>query len=119
MTDAAAGPSGLVLGSQDATPLELWIGVLPGQNVELDDLVEVLTLTADGREVRFYGVVDQVRKRYEGAAFDSDAFRHAEGTLPIEVSYAAHVMVTRIDPEVFVPPSPATSVVPTASSRFQ
>jgi len=119
VTDGVIGPSGLVLGSQDATPLELWIGVLPGQNVELDDLVEVLTLTADGREVRFYGVVDQVRKRYEGAAFDSDAFRHAEGTLPVEVSYAAHVMVTRIDPEVFVPPSPGDEAVVVRGEAFQ
>ena len=35
-----------------------------------------------------------------------DAFRASAGTLPVDVSYAAHVQVTRIDPEVFVPPHP-------------
>ncbi|MGH7283935.1 MAG: ATP-binding protein, partial [Polyangiaceae bacterium] len=56
--------------------------------------------------VRFFGITDIVRKRYEGQAFDTDAFRATEGTLPVDVSYAAHVQVTRIDPEVFVPPHP-------------
>ena len=54
----------------------------------------------------FYGIVDLVRKRYEGAEFDTDAFRAADGALPVDVSYAAHVQVTRIEPEVFVPAAP-------------
>jgi hypothetical protein len=56
--------------------------------------------------VQYYGVVDLVRKRYEGTQFDTDAFRAAAGTLPVDVSYAAHVQVTRVDPEIFVPPHP-------------
>ena len=36
----------------------------------------------------------------------STAFRVAEGTLPADVSYAAHVQVTRVEPELFVPPTP-------------
>jgi len=100
-------PVGRVLGSVDVTPLELWIGVETGKQVELDDLVVSETAGArDGEQVRYYGVVDIVRKRYEGVSFDSDAFRAAEGTMPVDVSYAAHVQITRIVPEVFVPPHP-------------
>lgn len=99
-------PEGRVLGSVDATPLEFWIGVGEKERLQLDDVVEVVTRLPDGQEIRFYGMVDQVRKKYEGASFDSDAFRAAEGTLPVEVSYAAHIQTTRIYPEVFVPPHP-------------
>ncbi|MDR7601745.1 MAG: ATP-binding protein, partial [Armatimonadota bacterium] len=94
---------GVVLGTLDATPLEFWIGVQEGGVVQLDDLVVAETALPSGQRVRFYGVVDQVRKRYEGTYYDTDAFRVTDGMLPADVSYAAHVQVTRIDPEVFVP----------------
>lgn len=85
---------GLILSSQDATPLEFWVGVRSGSQLELDDLVVVETLSPRQQTVRFFGIVDVVRKRYEGAQYDSDAFRAAAGTLPADVSYAAHVQVT-------------------------
>src|SRR6185369_4770137 len=105
--------------SVDATPLEFWVGVRDGQDVQLDDLVQVDTPSSAGTPVRFYGVVDQVRKRYEGAQFDTDAFRAAQGTLPVEVSYAAHVQVTRIDPERFIPPRPGDEVRVVRGEDFQ
>lgn len=101
---------GVVLGSQDATPLECWVAVRAGSDLMLDDLVAIESADAQNRPVRFYGVVDQVRKRYEGTQFDSDAFRVKEGTLPAEVSYAGHVRVTRVEPEVFFPPTPGDEV---------
>jgi DNA helicase HerA-like ATPase len=110
---------GVVLGSMDATPLDFWIGVGEGQRVQLDDLVVVETAAPGDLIVRFYGVVDIVRKRYEGTKFDTDAFRATDGTLPVEVSYAAHVQVTRIDPEVFVPPHPGNSVRVVRGEDFQ
>ena len=113
MPDPSASASstvGLVLGSQDATPLEFWVGVGEGGRLQLDDLVVTKTRLDDGDEVTFYGIVDVVRKRFEGSPFDTDAFRVAEGTLPADVSYAAHVQVTRVEPEVFVPPSPGNPV---------
>ena len=111
---------GVVLGSQDATPLEFWIGVQGDAVVQLDELVQVtVTLEATGEVVEFYGIVDEVRKRYEGSQFDTDAFHASKGTLPVEVSYAAHVQVTRIDPEVFVPPDPGTEVQVVRGEAFQ
>ncbi|MCS7172801.1 MAG: ATP-binding protein [Armatimonadetes bacterium] len=110
---------GVVLGTLDATPLEFWIGVQEGGVVQLDDLVVAETRLPDGQRVRFYGVVDQVRKRYEGTYYDNDAFRVTDGMLPADVSYAAHVQVTRIDPEVFIPPSPGDRARVVRGEEFQ
>jgi DNA helicase HerA-like ATPase len=81
-----------------------------GSQLELDDLVVVETQSPRGQSVSFFGIVDMVRKRYEGAQYDSDAFRAASGTLPVDISYAAHVQVTRVDPEIFIPPQPGDRV---------
>ena len=111
-------PVGVVLGSEDAGPLEFWVGVSEGRFLQLDDLVTVEAVV-DGEVVSFFGIVDVVRKRYEGAQFDSDAFRASEGILPVDVSYAAHVQVTRIDPEVFVPPHPGSEVRIVRGEQFR
>lgn len=109
---------GVVLGSEDAAPLDFWIGVKDGCVVQLDDLIVAHATLPDGMAVAYYGIVDQVRKRFEGRTFDSDAFRAAEGTLPVATSYAAHVQVTRIDPEVFAPPQPGDPVAVVRGEAF-
>jgi uncharacterized protein len=120
MPDSLSSPVvGLVLGSQDSTPLEFWAGVRDGAQVQLDDLVVTRTTLADGQTVTFYGIVDIVRKRFEGSQFDTDAFRVADGTLPADVSYAAHVQVTRVEPEVFVPPGPGEPVSVVRDEEFR
>jgi hypothetical protein len=110
---APAGTSpyiGRVLGTEDATPLEFWVGVDPDQFLQLDDVVATERVLPDGTEVRIYGVVDQVRARHEGARFDSDVFLISEGILPADVQEAALVRPTRFDPETFVPPQPGQAV---------
>ena len=116
---AAIDTEGLILGSHDAMPLEFWVGVAEGRQLELDDLVMVETVSPRGPTVRFFGIIDVVRKRYEGAQYDTDAFRASEGTLPVDVSYTAHVQVTRIDPEVFIPPHPGNRVRLVKGADFQ
>jgi len=101
---------GRVLGTDDASPLDFWVAVAEGHYLQLDDVVCLRTPLPDGTEVAIYGVVDQVRARYEGARFDSDVFRAAEGVLPVGIATAAHVAVTRVEPEVFVPPAPGQPV---------
>jgi len=101
---------GRVLGTQDAMPLDFWVGVAEGQYIQLDDVVVVETPLPDGRVIRLFGVVDVVRARHEGAKFDSDVFLIEEGVLPASVAQAAHVRVTRVEPEVFVPPRPGQEV---------
>ncbi|MGH8909874.1 MAG: ATP-binding protein [Egibacteraceae bacterium] len=101
---------GRVIGTEDATPLEFWVAVGPGEFLQLDDVV-ALERTPPGRgPVRIYGMVSQVRARHEGARFDSDVFLIADGLLPAEVCEAAQVMATRFEPEVFVPPLPGCPV---------
>jgi DNA helicase HerA-like ATPase len=108
---------GRVLGTQDAMPLEFWVAVEPGQYLQLDDVIEVATHLPDGSEVRLYGVVDLVRARHEGPRFDSDVFLVEEGVLPALVAQAAHVKVTRVEPEIFVPPLPGQEVRRASGAR--
>ena len=104
MADEAA--VGRVLGTEDATPLEFWVGVGEGSYLQLDDVVALERSLPGGEAVRIYGIVSQVRARHEGARFDSDVFLIEDGVLPAEVSEAALVSATRFEPEVFVPPLP-------------
>ena len=99
---------GLVLGTDEATPLEFWVAVAPGQHLQLDDVVAADRILPTGEKVSIYGIVGQVRARHEGARFDSDVFLIADGILPAEVTEAAQVQVTRVVPETFVPPLPGT-----------
>jgi uncharacterized protein len=103
---------GQVLGTEDATPLEFWVGIDPesGQYLQLDDVVALDRRLPDGRDVRISGVVTQVRARHEGSRFDGDVFLVSEGVLPADLSEAAQVQATRFEPEVFVPPHPGTPV---------
>lgn len=108
MADEAA--VGRVLGTEDATPLEFWVGVGEGAYLQLDDVVALERSLPGGEQVRIYGVVSQVRARHEGARFDSDVFLIEQGILPAEISEAAMVSTTRFEPEVFVPPLPGEAV---------
>lgn len=101
---------GRVIGTEDATPLEFWVAVAPQRHLQLDDVVAVDRELPTGERIVLYGIVAQVRARHEGARFDSDVFLIAEGVLPAEVSEAALVQLTRVQPEVFVPPLPGTAV---------
>ena len=100
---------GRVLGTDPAHPLDFWIGVTEESYLQLDDIVAVNTEVPGRGTITLYGVVDSVRAKYEGARFDSDVFRVAQGVLPVGIATAAHVSVTRIEPEIYVPPQPGQS----------
>ncbi|HEX5543092.1 MAG TPA: ATP-binding protein [Micromonospora sp.] len=101
---------GRVLGTADATPLQFWTAVAPDSYLQLDDVVVTRRELPDREPVTISGVVTQVRARHEGAQFDSDVFAIAEGTLPAQVQEAAEITTTRVDPELYVPPTPGASV---------
>lgn len=103
-------PIGMVLGTEDVTPTVFWFAVAAGASVQLDDLIVVETRKPDGKKVTFYGLVDNVRKRHEGVVFETDVEDVVAGILPASVSYAARVLVTRVDPENFIPPQPGDVV---------
>jgi hypothetical protein len=101
---------GRIIGTEQSTPLEFWVGVAPDRYLQLDDVVALDRVLPTGEVVSIYGMVTQVRARHEGAHFDSDVFLIADGVLPAEVSEAATVQATRFEPETFVPPRPGTIV---------
>ncbi len=101
---------GRVLGTDPSHALEFWAAVRDDSYLQLDDIVAVESEVPGRGSITHYGVVDMVRARYEGAKFDSDVFRVSDGVLPVGISNAAHVSVTRIEPEVFVPPAPGRAV---------
>ena len=105
------GPEvGRVLGTADATPLTFWVAVASGAYLQLDDVVVTQRELPDQPPVTIAGVVTAVRARHEGALFDSDVFAIADGTLPAQIQEAAEVTTTRVEPEVYVPPSPGAVV---------
>jgi DNA helicase HerA-like ATPase len=106
----AGEPVGRVLGTADATPLQFWTAVNAGSWLQLDDVVVTHRELPDREPVTIAGVVTAVRARHEGAQFDSDVFAIAEGMLPAQVQEAAEITTTRVDPEVYVPPSPGAVV---------
>jgi DNA helicase HerA-like ATPase len=101
---------GRVLGTEDSTPLEFWVGLAPERYLQLDDVVATERTPPGGEAVKIYGVVSQIRARHEGARFDSDVFLISDGVLPGEVVEAAQITATRLEPEVFVPPLPGAGV---------
>jgi uncharacterized protein len=101
---------GLVVGTVPATPLRFSVGLAPGQYVQLDDVV-VTTRPLPGRDpVQISGVVTNVEAVHEGARFASDVFLIQQGALPAEIAEVAEVTVTRVEPELYVPPLPGTPV---------
>ncbi|MFC6084843.1 ATP-binding protein [Sphaerisporangium aureirubrum] len=101
---------GRVLGTQAASPLSFWVGVEAGRVLQLDDVVVTRREVPGIGPVLVAGVVVGVEARHEGAGFDSDVFLIAEGALPAAVMESAEVRVTRLEPEVFVPPVPGAVV---------
>ncbi|GII92766.1 ATPase [Sinosporangium siamense] len=97
-----------MLGTQAASPLSFWVGLEPGKVVQLDDVVVTRREVPGQGEVLVAGVVTNVEARHEGASFDSDVFLIADGKLPAAVVESAEVRVTRVEPEVFVPPLPGS-----------
>src|SRR3954447_25593594 len=106
----ASGAIGKVLGTQDATPLEFWVALNDTSYLQLDDVVAVGTDVPGAGALRISGVVDMVRARHEGSRFDSDVFLADQGLLPVQTARAAHVVSTRFEPELYVPPIPGDAV---------
>ena len=101
---------GLVIGTVPATPLRFSVGLAPGQYLQLDDVV-VTSRDLPGRApVQIAGLVTDVEAVHEGARYASDVFLIQQGALPAEVCEVAEVTVTRVEPEIYVPPLPGAAV---------
>ena len=107
---------GRVIGTQDATPLEFWVWLEEGEPIQVDDAIVVETDSPNG-PLKLFGMVDIVRARHQGSTFDSDVVE-AERGLPVELSIAAHVKVTRLIPEYYYPPMPGDPVRTVEDEEF-
>ena len=105
-TNEVSEPVGMVLGTEDATPLAFWVAVGEEAYLQLDDAVIVDTQVPGRGPLRIAGIVQDVRARHEGASFDTDVFLVDRGVLPVDTAVAAQVVATRFEPELFVPPMP-------------
>ena len=102
---------GRVLGTLDAMPLEFWVAVEEGQYLQLDDVVEVAT-PLPGRHARSgssaswtsCGPGTRARSSTPTCSWSRGACCRRR------VAHAAHVKVTRVEPEIFVPPRPGQEV---------
>ena len=106
---------GLVGGrpSGPASPLDFTVFVSPDRYLQLDDIVHLRTplpAVAPAPYVDLYGVVDAVMTVQEGLHFDSDIAIVRDGLLPTASAVTAHVAVTRVEPEILVPPIPGQTV---------
>jgi DNA helicase HerA-like ATPase len=109
--DDVSEPVGMVLGTEDATPLTFWVGVAKDAYLQLDDAVVVDAEVPGRGSLRIAGIVQDVRARHEGASFDTDVFLVDRGVLPVDTAVAAQVVATRFEPEIFVPPMPGLSAL--------
>ncbi len=102
---------GIVLGIRPSSPLEFWVGVQEGKYLQLDDIVSVSSLVdGSSKEVRFYGIVHEVEKSLEGIELVYENQLVKEGVVPANMAYMAKVLVTRVEPEIFIPPTPGDPV---------
>ena len=60
--------------------------------------------------MEFFGVVDEVSATHEGIRLDSDVSLIEQGLLPARLARTAHVSVTRVEPDLMVPPAPGAVV---------
>jgi uncharacterized protein len=117
VADVAGNELGLVVGTVPATPLQFSVGLAPGQYAQLDDVVVTSRPLPGQGSVQIAGVVTNVEAVHEGARFASDVFLIAGGALPAEVCEVAEVTVTRVEPELFVPPLPGAPVSRAAGAQ--
>ena len=79
--------------------------------VQLDELVAVTRDLPGGGTVTHYGIITELRSRFEGADLPSDTARVVDRTMPAEHVRLAEVRVLRVVPELFVAPHAGAVVV--------
>ena len=108
---SGGGRIGLVDGSTETGSRSFQAVLDPEAMVQLDELVAVTTTLPDGRSVTHYGIVTELRSRFEGADLPSDTARVVARALPAEHVRRAEIRVLRVFPELFVSPHAGAPVL--------
>ena len=109
-SDLGSRPVGLVVGTVAATPLQFSVAITSEEYLQLDDVVITTRQLPGQPPVQVSGVVTNVEAVHEGARFASDVFLIQQGALPAEIAEVAQISVTRVEPEIYVPPLPGAPV---------
>ena len=96
---------GLVDGSHGTNSRDFQVVLDAGATVQLDELIAVRTDLPDRTQVTHYGIVTELRSRFEGADLPSDTARVVDRVMPAEHVRLAEVRVLRVVPELFVAPN--------------
>ena len=110
---------GIVVGIERlaSNPLDCWVYIEQGENIQLDDIVLIETIDSGGEIRKLYGIVDEMQKTLEGADFASDAKLYP-GILPTNLAEVAHVSILRVEPQTFNPPNPGAAVFQASGEDF-
>lgn len=100
---------GFVLGTKESSPFNFFVAILKDNYLQLDDLV-LLKEKVNDKEIEFYGIVSNVHKSFEGLNFNSENLMAIEGKIPTEISHVAEISVLRVEPEIFVAPTPGNPI---------
>ena len=108
---------GLVDGSIESDSRVFHVVLDPEVVIQLDELVAVTTSLPDGDRVTHYGIVTELRSRFEGAEFPSDTGRVVNRTLPAEHVRRAEIRVLRVVPERFIAPHAGEAAIRAAGDH--
>ncbi|MCS7244265.1 MAG: ATP-binding protein [Candidatus Calescibacterium sp.] len=100
---------GYILGHKPNTPYEFHFLVDKESLVQLDDIVVVKSIY-NNTEIFHYGIVREIIKYTEASQYAIETELIIDKKIPYINITAAKVFVTRIEPEIYVPPEPSSEV---------
>ncbi len=102
---------GIVLGLKNypSTPFEVWVGIYNDKLVQLEDVLVISSEVAN-QEVKYYGIVSEVKRYEEGIDEVSQSFLTKTGRISSIDTLIAKVNITRIEPEILISPKPTSPV---------
>ncbi len=100
---------GYVLGSKPNSPYEFFFLIDKNSLVQLDDIVLVKT-KIDNQEVIHYAIVREIIKYTEASQYAIETELIINKKIPYINVSIARCFVTRIEPEIYIPPDPSEEV---------
>ncbi|MCS7165571.1 MAG: ATP-binding protein [Candidatus Calescibacterium sp.] len=100
---------GHVAGHKQNTPYEFYFLVDRESLIQLDDIVIVKSPCSQG-EIIHYGIVREIVKYTEASQYAIETELIIDKKIPYVNITVAKVFVTRIEPEIYIPPEPSAEV---------
>jgi DNA helicase HerA-like ATPase len=100
---------GIILGNKLNTPYEFYFLISNDALVQLDEVVYTKTIIKD-IEIYHYGIVTEITKYTEASSYAIETELMYNNKIPYLNISVAKVLVTRIEPEIYIPPNPTNEV---------